>query len=132
VADARRTVLGENHRDTLIALNNVATVLRAQNKWQDAKDLYATVVDASVRTNGPSHPDTCVFRGNLGLCLTKLSEFDEAEKELLAAHSGLVSSSGADHTRTREITSQLIDLYVVWGKSNEAEKWRTESANPVP
>jgi non-specific serine/threonine protein kinase/serine/threonine-protein kinase len=134
VAGVRIQALGEDHSDTQIALNNVATVLRAQGKWEEARNMYERVVDTAVRTDGEAHENTCIFRGNLGLCLTKLSHFVEAEKELLAAHSCLARARGESDGRTREVANHLVGLYEAWetavpgeGHAEKASKSRAKS-----
>ncbi len=128
VAEARVGTLGDDHSDTLIALNNVATVLRAQDKWQEAKDLYERVVGAAIRTDGDAHENTCIFRGSLGLCRAKLSHFEEAEKELLAAHACLEKARGAGYGRTREVAAHLATLYEAWDAVEPGKGYAEKSA----
>jgi tetratricopeptide (TPR) repeat protein len=43
--DLRRRVLGEEHRDTLESLNNVAQIYRYQGKYPQAEAIYVRVLE---------------------------------------------------------------------------------------
>ena len=78
-------------------------------------------------------------RCDLGLALTKLRHFEEAERLLLEAHSGLSRTAG-DHLRpVRDAIQGLVSLYESWdaaqpgtGKAEKAAKWRTQLPSTQP
>ena len=74
-----------------------------------------------------SHLMGHLLRSLLGECLIQQRRFEEAETILLLAHKKMVPGVGRpEHPYTRhEVASRLIDLYQLWGKTEESETWRT-------
>ena len=56
---------------------------------------------------GNASANQAVARSMLGYCLTDLSEFEEAERQLLRAAADLEASLGANHGRTRQARERL-------------------------
>lgn len=63
-------------------------------------------------------------RSHLGICLSKLKRYREAEEQLLAAYAGLKIARGEQHATTRNTVSRLIELYEAQGKSDQAAPYR--------
>ncbi|KAI5785373.1 hypothetical protein FPQ18DRAFT_244661, partial [Pyronema domesticum] len=51
-------ILGEDHPDTLKAMNNLALTLQHQGRWDEAEKLQKKVVESSKVFLGEDHPDT--------------------------------------------------------------------------
>ena len=66
------------------------------------------------------------FRGHWGRCLTDLGRYEEAEAQLKAAYEGELAMRGPDHKDTREVVANLVYLYEVWGKPDQAAAWRAK------
>jgi hypothetical protein len=65
----------------------------------------------------------------LGAALFGLKNFPEAEKYLLAAHTGLKtreaqSPSPARAQLLKSIAERLVQLYEAWDKKDKVEQWR--------
>ncbi len=60
----------------------------------------------------------------LGRCLTALGRYEQAEAILLRNH------GRAEHSA--KTIEALVDLYGVWGKPNEAAKWRAKARTSSP
>ena len=56
--DLSRRVLGPEHPDTLVSMNNLAATLQAQGDLAGARGLQEQVLDLSRRVLGAEHPDT--------------------------------------------------------------------------
>ena len=54
------------------------------------------------------------------------SEYDKAEPLLIQMVKGHRLKLGDTHPHTLESWNNLIDLYKVWNKPEEAEKWRVK------
>ena len=67
--DTMRCVLGEDHPDTLTALNNFAMILQAQGDLVSARRYAEQVLDTVQRILGKDHPHTLTALSNLGLIL---------------------------------------------------------------
>ena len=51
-------MLGHDHPNTLIAMNNLATVYRAEGKYAEAEPIFVDVLEIRRRVLGEEHPDT--------------------------------------------------------------------------
>lgn len=67
--DARRRLLGDDHPDTLAALNNFGRTLGAQGDLGGARRLQERVLGAFRRALGENHPDTLASMSNLAVTL---------------------------------------------------------------
>ena len=56
--DGRRSVLGEEHPDTLVSIINLATLYHVQTKYGVAEPLYKSAFNIQKRKLGETHPDT--------------------------------------------------------------------------
>jgi tetratricopeptide (TPR) repeat protein len=76
------------------------------------------------------HPEIAAAQINLGGFLTERKQHDEAEPLLLVAYQSLKTHSQADSPslkrRRVEIVERLVQLYVAWGRNEDAAKWRKE------
>ena len=62
-------VLGSEHPDTLMAMNNLAATLYAQEDLAGARKLQEQLLDAQARVLGSEHPDTLTTMNNLAATL---------------------------------------------------------------
>ncbi len=58
----RERVLGPDHPDTAISLNNLGSLLRAQGELNAAQHLYKRALAIREHVLGPNHPDTIASR----------------------------------------------------------------------
>jgi len=61
----REKVLGPEHPDTALSLNNLALLYYNQGNYDDAEPLYKRGLAIYEKALGPKHPNTIVIRGNL-------------------------------------------------------------------
>ena len=104
-------------------MNHLATSQLEQGKLLEAEKTCRDLIERnkSALVHCWHFPE---YRSQLGLCLTKLGRFDEAENEILFAQDHLNRLVGGRDERTLSVTQGLIDLYAAWGKPGEAEKYR--------
>ncbi len=62
----------------------------------------------------------------LGIALTDLKKYDQAEPLLLDGYMGMKDNPEADETRKRQALEGLIQLYEDWGKPNLAAELRAQ------
>ena len=60
----------------------------------------------------------------LGGCLTGLGRYAEAEALFLEVYPALRSQRGNDSPDTLEVLSRLINLYEIWGRGDQAARYR--------
>ena len=57
--------MGPEHRDTVLAMANLAATYRSQGRYEDAVKLEEKVLKERERLLGPEHPDTLPGMRNL-------------------------------------------------------------------
>lgn len=60
-------MLGEEHSDTLLSINNLAATYSKQGRRKDAKELLVQVVETSRRVLGEKYPVTLTIVNSLAL-----------------------------------------------------------------
>ena len=65
VIETRKTVLGQEHPDTLTSMSNLALTYQSQGRWKEAEELEVQVMQTSLTVLGEEHPDTLAltFKG---------------------------------------------------------------------
>ncbi|KAI8620354.1 hypothetical protein BC830DRAFT_1164628 [Chytriomyces sp. MP71] len=114
-------IFGEKHEDTLVTLNDLATLLFSAGKFQDAEPLYARCLDIQKEHLGHSHPYTIGTISNLAGLFISQRRYSEAE---LLYHSILEVAEkefGAEDPITLAAEGNLAYLYVQLGRLQEAE-----------
>ncbi|UCG86509.1 MAG: tetratricopeptide repeat protein, partial [Gemmatimonadota bacterium] len=73
---------------------------------------------------GPDHGWTAHAKAVLGSCLTSLRRYAEAERLLLEGYTALRAGSGLQDRYTQDAVVRLVTLYSVWGRDEEAGRYR--------
>ncbi len=115
VIELRERALGPRHGSLTLPLYEQAQIHRELGRPETAEPLLRRILDASRDEPGAEH-GLAMVRVELGLCLTDLSRFGEAEAELLP----LAEAAEPGSRRTLEA---LVTLYRRWGRAAEAAKW---------
>ena len=68
-------------------------------------------------------------RSLLGAALTALARYSEAETVLLEARRDLDGSASPPGRDVDATNARLVDLYVAWGKPDEAARYRARPAS---
>ena len=103
----------------------LAALLDDQGKHDEAERLFRTVIGMYVETRGADDWMTFNARSMLGQCLVRLNRYENAERELLAAHDAFARSGMQEYARIA--ASRLVTLYEAWGKPDQASRWRSGS-----
>ncbi|KAN0067668.1 hypothetical protein V8E54_014233 [Elaphomyces granulatus] len=74
VMEARKTVLGPKHPDTLTSMHNLASTYRKQGRWTEAEKLDVQVMETSKTVLGREHPDTLSSISNLAYGMSSATE----------------------------------------------------------
>jgi tetratricopeptide (TPR) repeat protein len=78
----RRHTLGEEHPDTLYALNNLAVTLNAQGEVGAAREMMERVLELRSKVLGKEHPLTVATLRNLGAICLGTGDYAAAQKYL--------------------------------------------------
>ncbi|KAK5268335.1 hypothetical protein LTR40_014288, partial [Exophiala xenobiotica] len=65
----REKILGKDHPDTLISMNNLARLLESQGKYNTAEPLYRETLQLREKVLGKEHPQTLTSMNNLSRLL---------------------------------------------------------------
>ncbi|OCK73376.1 hypothetical protein K432DRAFT_237521, partial [Lepidopterella palustris CBS 459.81] len=74
----KKRVLGQEHRDTLTCMGNLASTYQNQGRWKEAEELFVQVTDTLKRVSGQEHRDTLTSMGNLALTYQNQGRWKEA------------------------------------------------------
>ncbi|QOJ15200.1 MAG: tetratricopeptide repeat protein [Planctomycetia bacterium] len=118
---ARRRMFGEDHLTTLVSLNNLAGLLQAQNRQEEAAACFREVVEKRRRILGDVHPRTLNAIKNLGTVLGKVGKRKEAEALMRESLENQRRLLGADHPGTLVSLSNLAVFLVDEKRLDEAE-----------
>lgn len=76
----RQRVLGMEHPDTLVSLNNLGSIIYDQCRYKEAEQIYQRVVEARMRVLGEKHPNVLNSLNNLGIVYGQQGRYEEAAK----------------------------------------------------
>jgi tetratricopeptide (TPR) repeat protein len=74
----RQKVLGPEHPDTALSLNNLGSLYQAMGEYAKAEPLYQDALRIYRKALGPEHPETATMIENLALLEFDLDRIDEA------------------------------------------------------
>ena len=112
-------LLGKDHLETLLSLNNLGTVLNEMGEHEEAIAVFERVLERREASLGPNHPSvayTLVNLGNSLLVVGDLSRAREAEARAVTIRESALGSNSPD------VALSLNDLAgVVWATGEYAE-----------
>jgi tetratricopeptide (TPR) repeat protein len=106
----REKTLGPGHRDTAVALNNLARVLRAKGDLAGARPLYERALAISEKVFGPEQPETAASLNNLGSLLHAHGDLPKARAVLERALAIYEKALGPEHFETAPTINNLASL----------------------
>ncbi|KAK7016820.1 hypothetical protein R3P38DRAFT_3561758 [Favolaschia claudopus] len=121
VLEARRRLLGEEHPDTLLSMNNLALTYGSQGRWTDAEGLQVSVLESWKRLLGEEHPDTLTSLNNLALTYRKQGRWSDAEDLQVAVLESRKKLLGKEHPDTLGSMHNLALTYRDQGRWTDAE-----------
>ena len=74
--EMRKKVLGAEHPDTLISMENLAGTYSSWGKWNKAEQLEVQVLDMKEKVLGPEHSDTLTSIENLASIYSSQEELE--------------------------------------------------------
>lgn len=121
----RGRLLGEEHYDTLAALNNLAQTKKAQGDWVGARADEERALDICQRVLGPHHDDTLAARLNLAGTLKAQGDWRAA-----LAHEGAIlrlrcEVLGDEHPRSLTARNNLAGTFFEVGDLVSARDHQT-------
>lgn len=141
ILETRQKILGNDHMDTIIAMDNLANTYCKMGHSEKACKIYEEVLPKYRNLLGNHHPDTVTVIGNFANALFDLARYEEAlplYEEVLPKyrdlfgerHDETLRASGAfsyilcireDYSRAITILEKLLEIEIsVYGKDNLA------------
>ena len=121
-------VLGPDHPQTLTSRNGLALALLADSRLEESREVFEELIPSAVAAHAPGSSVPFKYIRHYGVCLKRLGRFAESELELLRAVDGLEAALGDDNFETLRAVEELHDLYQIWGKPEQAARYRTRIA----
>ena len=127
--DTLRRELDENRKKhgpkdpyTLGVMNNLASILYHQERYDEAENLYRETLELRRKVLGSEHPDTLGVMNNLASTLLRQERYDEAEKLFRETLELCRKVLGPEHPETLIIMNNLALNLSLQGRHDEAEK----------
>lgn len=124
--EARDTLLGHDHLDTLASKTALASILRLLGKLKEAAELGAELVKARKAAHGADDKRTLDAMSNLATVLYDQGRLDEAEKMEVEVLKRSQATLGLDHCDTLATMDNLAMTLVYQGRLEDAEKLMVE------
>lgn len=125
--ETRQQLLGDDHRDTLNATNNLGLVEMRQGRIADAEVHYRAALEGRRRVLGEDHADTLVSMNNLAALLQRKGDLEEAERLLRLAIDVQRRVRGERHSDTLTSMSNLAGVLAARGDYEAAEAVHREA-----
>ncbi|RFU30133.1 hypothetical protein B7463_g6191, partial [Scytalidium lignicola] len=119
VWDLRRSLFGEEHKDTLRALANISLTHWQQGRYQLAEKYGSLVLSKQKRTLGEMDPDTMKAMGNFSLILSTQGRLGEAEKLQNKVLQLQIKKLGQEHPDTQRTMLNLAGICQQLGQLNQ-------------
>jgi tetratricopeptide (TPR) repeat protein len=121
VLDLRRRVLGEEQRDTLGTMNDLAGLYTLQGKYEQAEPLFTKVLGVSRRVLGEEHPDTLNTMNDAAELYQYQGKYEQAEPLFAKVLEVRRRALGKEHPDTLDSMNNMAGLYTYQGKYDQAE-----------
>jgi tetratricopeptide (TPR) repeat protein len=126
VFEKRQRILGDEHPDTITAMNNLATTLSDQGKVDEAASMKKEVLEKSQRILGDEHPDTVMAMSNFAITLSDQGKVDEEASMMREVLEKSQRILGDEHPSTITAMSNLAITLRDQGKLDEAASMMKE------
>ncbi len=123
----RRSVLGEDHPDTLESANNLAVNLGALGQYEQARQLDEDTLIRRRRVLGEDHPDTLTSANNLDANLYALGQYEQArqlQQDTLIRRRRVL---GEDHPHTLNSANNLAVVLRKLGQYEHARQLQQDT-----
>lgn len=118
--ELRTQHLGEDHDDTLQALNHLAILAQDVGQFERATEAFAALVAKFEAKQGPNHIETLTARVNRARCDWAAGRHDDAIRQFVPTLVALEAHHGIDHRATLITRNNLAAAYQSAGRYSEA------------
>ena len=122
ILESQEESIGLEDPLTLATMNNLASALQAQHKYDKVETLYRKVLAIKLRVFGEENPSTLSTMHNLASFLIDQERFEEAQELAQRAFDSRVLVLGENHLFTLRSMHNLSLIFYSRGKTREAEE----------
>ncbi|KAJ7754798.1 hypothetical protein B0H16DRAFT_1541826 [Mycena metata] len=122
VAEKQRKLNGDDHPQTLLALENLALTFHSLGQFNEAAELQSKVLAKRQRDLGEGHQDTVLAMNNLALTYRWLGRYKEAEELQILTLEKQRKIKSVDHSTTLHAMHDLALISRSRGKFRVAEE----------
>ena len=119
--EARRRVIGEEHRETLLSMGNLGLALRNLKRFDEAIDIYLETLEIQERSLGQGHPDTAVSLFNIASLYRDTDRFDLSVDYFERTLSVDEAALGEEHPYVADDLEEYAKLRRKMGMDAEAD-----------
>lgn len=128
VLATRREKLPLNNIETAYTLADLGKLLAVNGDDMEAESLLNESLTILGEKLPPEHWRIANTRSLLGGCLAQKGDFANAETLVIQGYEGLSTAGGAPTEILPEALNRVVELYVAWGKPEQAEVWRQKGS----
>jgi tetratricopeptide (TPR) repeat protein len=113
---------GKEHPNVAIALNNLAGLLQATDRLDEAEPMYRRAIEIGEASYGPDHPDVAIDLNNLAGLFKATNRLDEAEplmRRVIEILLEFTRRTGHQHPHLDDAIGNYGGLLMKMGKSKE-------------
>ncbi|KAJ7062186.1 hypothetical protein C8F01DRAFT_1230633 [Mycena amicta] len=121
-----RTVLGDEHRDSIAAMSSLGATYKALGRYTDTLKLAEQVLEKRTKLLSAEHPDTIKAMANLAATYHSLGRYTDALKlkeQVLEKRTKLLT---AEHPDTVRAMAELAAIYHSLGRYTDALKLKEQ------
>lgn len=115
-----RRNMGDEHRDTLVALNAYADLCRGNGEYKFAHELSENTYELCRKVFGETHSETLIAYNVFAMSSEKVLTFEESAALIKKANTLCADSLGKEHPVTLVSVNNLADFYYNNKKYKEA------------
>jgi tetratricopeptide (TPR) repeat protein len=117
----REKVLGPDHSDVALTLNNLALLYKEQGKDFEAEPLYEQALSIYEKALGPDHSHVATCLNNLASLYKSQGKYAEAEPLFVQSLAICEKTLGPEHPHVGACLSNIATLYKSQGRYAEVE-----------
>jgi tetratricopeptide (TPR) repeat protein len=122
MTEMSKTLLGEEHPETLNSMDNLATTYSSQGRWKEGEELGVQVMEIRRKLLGKEHPRTLVTIANLATTYSSQGRWKEGEELGVQVMEIRRKLLGKEHPQTLTTIANLVSTYMNQGRCKEAEE----------
>ncbi|KAL5631736.1 hypothetical protein ACGC1H_007292 [Rhizoctonia solani] len=127
--DVFQQELGDDHEETLVAMNEHALNYLKSGQPNKALHLQTQLLNTRKQVLGEDHPHTLVSMNNLASTYSDLGRYNDAEQLEVQVLNTRKRVLGEEHPNTLNSMQNLASSYLDLGRYNEAEQLQVQELN---